>query len=304
MLNKIIEFISKHLVLRKVSIADNFKEIKNSRLGRITAIDGGCTTLIDGGTWLLSKIRVSHLTYEAKKISEEKEDYYFTVINNEEGYLQDLTPNQELSNKWEGLVKDITEIPKLVMKTLEFRKAVELASKAGKDEVILLDSLIAHETKDQEEALKQLESTAKCFVIGFAKTCRVGINGKSIIGLLLSERPDSRWYYSPVGKDDCSFIVKLHAKSGHAYLINVFSKDKQRVEQALEVLAGYAQDPELLGYPYPLLRVDKVARIGEYEHKQEKSRLRLLSKKKELRFLDLDERATDTHARLDERAYR
>ena len=69
------------------------------------------------------------------------------------------------------------------------------------------------------------------------------------------------------------------------------------------VLAYFSRDPEIVGYPYPLIKVDKIARVKEDEKKMENNKIKLMAKKEGL-ILDYDENAAIMHSLLDKRMYR
>jgi len=59
-----------------------------------------------------------------------------------------------------------------------------------------------------------------------------------------------------------------------------------------------------LGYPYPLLSIDKIARIRDNEKDLTKHKVKALAKKLGKDFIEDDEKSTIMHDLLDERAYR
>jgi hypothetical protein len=87
-------------------------------------------------------------------------------------------------------------------------------------------------------------------------------------------------------------------------MINLFKHSINDLERIMPLLAYYANDAELLGYPYPLLKADKLARINEYDRRRELTKFKVLLKKNNLESIEKDERSTDMHSRLDKRMYR
>ncbi len=279
------------------------KPIISEQEGIIRAVDGGSTIIIDGGTWLLSKIRVASVEYKNDKriISNcYKKDYYYSIIKNTD-YKHKLTSDYECrqySNKL-GINK-IIEAPAVMMKTLEYEHALRIINEMSEDSLLILDGLLTSDTPDQQSLLKELENKSrknKINVIGLAKTFRQSINGQNMIGLLLRNNK-GKWFYNQGNY----WFVKLHEKSKHAYAFNQFSHTNTK--RVIELLTHYSKDPTLLGYPYPLLRVDADARISSYEKKSEVNKARIISKKKGFDFVATDESSSDMHSLMDTGRYR
>ncbi len=303
-----VEFIKHNLYSKKEEVEDNFKLISNQRPCKIIAVDGGSSIINDGGSWLIAKIKTASTYYDGDKRIPKKElvnNYYMSLINNSGRHIQRFSPEISLSTNYSG-IRELSEAPSVAMKAIELFHAAGRINDLGRDSLLLVDGLLKAESIDQEKALKELEekSCSKgVHVIGLAKTCRFGLKGRSVIGSLLRAKPDDKWFYHPVSGEEV-FIIKLHEKSKYAYMLDLFPHSMNSIDLLMPSLCFYARDPELLGYPYPLLRADKIARVGEHEKKQEESRLRILSKMEGYSFLETDKRATDMHARMDKRAYR
>lgn len=303
-----LKFLKDRIFSNKVELKNNFKTISHSSNGCFTSVDGGSCVIADGGSWLISKIRIAVVHYDNLKrvvSSESRKDYYFTLIKKDKGfdsYIEGL-PNARVGFN-EKEVKELLDVPAVIMRTLELMQAIEVVKSLPKDSLLVIDGLLASETVDQEKALRVLEAESKVRgvnVIGIAKTFRHAINGKSIIGSLLKENPGNSWVYAPVDGTDC-FIVKLHERARYAYAFNAFKHT--RIDDVLPVLSLYSKDPELTGYPYPLLKVDRDARISSYERKLEMNKLKILTKKEGFDFIEFDERSTSMHSVMDSGKYR
>ena len=122
-------------------------------------------------------------------------------------------------------------------------------------------------------------------VVGIAKTTREGTHGRSFIGLLYSH--PGIWY----AKINDIIFAKFHEKAKHIYLVD-------GNEELFSYIPYYSNDPEILGYPYPLIRVDKIARIQS----DEKRRLNFKIKER-LGNLKDDVLSQDMHSLLDKRMY-
>jgi NurA-like 5'-3' nuclease len=110
--------------------------------------------------------------------------------------------------------------------------------------------------------------------------------------------PNEKWVYS----DSDLTIVKFHEKSGFCYRLEAPKKDN--LIKTIGVISYYSKDPEILGYPYPLLKADKVARVKDFEKEMENAKVKMLAKSLGKNFIETDEKSTIMHSLLDKRAYR
>ena len=60
----------------------------------------------------------------------------------------------------------------------------------------------------------------------------------------------------------------------------------------------------MIGYPYLLLKADKVARLRDNERDSENQRMKMSARSMGINFIEFDESSTIMHDLLDERAYR
>ncbi|MBD3312283.1 hypothetical protein GF352_02385 [archaeon] len=300
---KALEFLKNKLYSNNKKIADNFHELNESEPGYVSAIDGGSCIIADGGCWVLAKIKTASVHYDKGERlpgKEKDEEVYYTVIKDKNEYSHSInTLKPEFNN-----VRELTEAPAVTMKTLELRHALKVMKSMPQGSLLLIDGLLKSDNEGQEALLERIKKESEkkgVTVMGLAKTFRHAVNGRSVIGSLIKERPSGKWYYEPVEDSDC-LVVKLHAKSGYAYAVSSFSHSEAK--KALPLLAYYSTDPALIGYPYPLLKVDRDARVSSHEKHLEKNRLRIICKKNKLDFIEYDEKSTDMHSLIDKQKYR
>ena len=272
-MDRVIEFIKENAKGIKVN-AKFFNIEKKIPEQKITAIDGGSSIIVDGGRWAIGLVRIGKVSYlKDKKIEEKKEDYWVGIVENkiivERNGKEIKTPIkiQNVKNPFENAIGNIR-------KYLEWKNAIE-------ENIVLLDSRLKPIEKWEIELLKKMKN-----VVGISKTTREGINGRSFIGILYSH--PGTWY-SKI--EDLTF-AKFHEKARHIYLVD-------GKEELFPYICYYSNDPEILGYPYPLIRVDKIARIQS----DEKRRLNFKIKQKLGKLKD-DILSQDMHSLLDERMYR
>jgi hypothetical protein len=267
----------------------------------IICIDGGCATIADGGSWTIAKIKIGIIEYSgAKKIRQESEEYYLIAVARERYEMLALQKGKIIELKLSGIdsVK-IEELAGKVMKYFEWGACL----KQKNDCLIVMDSALNAETEFEKEIVKKLlDSKAK--IIGFCKTSRMRtLNGRSLLGLINSISPkNAEWFYYPIFKDEkiiSAFAAKLSKNSKFAYKIEI--PNYLDYNEIFKTLAFFAKDSEISGYPYPLFKADKIARINSFERKKE-----LFIIERELQKSDLyfDSLSNSFHSNLDEKMYK
>lgn len=282
----------------------NFREIKGD-ISRIFSIDGGNALIGDGGTWTISKVKTAIVGYEnGKRIMDKIVFNQFLLIrkNGEIVLNEDIKlPYIETKNiKFE-------DTPSEVRKILEYMTAMNVIDELKSGDVLLLDCLLKPDHEFQESVIKELIQKANnkgILLLGIAKTSRLSTrSGRSLIGLLSETGIKSfPWFYYPISDDKTQYkdmIVKFHPKSKYCYRCHLIGD-----ETALSTAVVYSNDAELIGYPYPLLRADKIARITTYEKEADRRNLSLTAKKMGLDKIEYDISSQDMHVRLDKRMYR
>lgn len=298
----VLRFLMDNIYSKRVRLDDNFEELSVSVGGVVTAVDGGSCVISDGGSWIVSKIKVASVMYDAGKRVQEscsKRDFYYSIVKKGSNYVHSLPDVKPFFN-----VRELGEVPAIIMRLMEFRTALDLVGSLPRGSILLIDGLLEAETPEQEAVIRELEFKSKSFginVLGVAKTFRHAIEGQSVIGALIRDKPDKKWCYKPVKGSDY-FVVKLHERARYAYAISAFKHTDMSV--VLPVLVFYSRDPGLIGYPYPLLRVDADARISGHEKRLEENKLRINCKKEKMDFVEYDTRSTSMHSIMDSQKYR
>lgn len=267
----------------------------------VYAIDGGNGVIIDGGNWLVSKIKIGLLCYNKKEcVKREVYQHYLGVAVCGKKLNLRLDPKNEQIEQKNIPSKKIEEVSNICMKLLEWQKVDQLA-KDLQNQLILTDGLPPKKHKNTNVT-----------TISICKSSRLGTNnGRSLIGyvgeLSLKLMPDKKWFYYPVFDDEenTTVIAKFHEKSNFCYRVQISGKPNfSQIKKLIGTVAYFSSDPELLGYPYPLLKADKIARLRDDEKDSENYKLRLLAEQKGIKFIQFDQLSTIMHSLLDERAYR
>jgi hypothetical protein len=284
----------------------NFNLIKSPEVRTVHAIDGGNTIIVDGGAWLIAKIKTAVISYnKTRKVSQEEKTYYTSIINKED---YEITINDEKGSEVKinlpGFKNiEIDEVPNKIMKILEWKACQELCKKQP-GLFVLMDSSLEPDNKVEEEIIGEVSKTENV-VVGFCKTSRMRtISGRSLLGFIntISDKGTS-WYYHPLYEDEekiNTFIIKLNNNSKFCHKVQLFKKEKN-INQVFKVLYYFASDSETLGYPYPLVKADKTARITHFDKQMEKNKFERELKKTELIN---DSLSQSYHSELDKRMYR
>ena len=271
----------------------------------IVAVDGGCSVIVDGGTWNISKIKIASVSYKSdEKLTETVDEYTVAATLKKKKVRLKIMPPINLNFQLSSA--DIEEIPNLVRSILEWKKIKEIAESSSSGTVILRDGAFGSNEAYEKTLISDVFKTCEKHgveLIGICKTCRISTDsGRPIVGVVNevgSEKlPNEKWVYS----DSDLKIVKFHEKSGFCFRLEAPKKDN--LIKTIGVISYYSKDPEILGYPYPLLKADKVARVKAFEKEMENTKVKMLAKSLGKNFIETDEKSTIMHSLLDRRAYR
>jgi hypothetical protein len=263
---------------------DNLKRIEDyvvdsgNTLKKVLFIDGGNSSIIETGSYLVSYVKIAGIIYEQQKVVSKHIFNFFVYVDNQDSENVRVYSNAEipfLNSLYTLNVKrgDLN----LVEKVNEFRKQAEF--KLGnylseKAEVIVFDG----------EGTEIKTKTS----LGISKSCSLLTrNKKGVIDSLneLHTKLDM-WRF---GNDRLSF-VKLNQNSHHIFRLDTYSGN---IDAIVSLLSFYSTDPVFLGYPYGLIKADQEARVSN----EEKSILRVMFNS--MINLEKTEVSTNAHSKLD-----
>jgi hypothetical protein len=280
---------------------NNFTIINEKNSCNIVCIDGGCATIADGGSWIIAKIKVGIVEYAGlKKIKQESKEYYLIIVAKDCYELLVYQNNKSYELKLKGIDSiKIEELASKIMKYFEWSACLELKN----DCLILMDSALNAETDFEKELVKKaLDNKLK--IVGFCKTSRMRtLSGRSLLGLINSISPNnSEWFYHPIFEDEKlikTFAAKLGKTSKFCYKVELPMYLDHSI--IFKSLSFFSKDSEMPGYPYPLFKADKIARINSFELKKD-----LFTIEKELKKSDLffDSLSNSFHSKMDEKMYK
>lgn len=278
-----------------------FTVINSKKSDNIICIDGGCATIADGGSWIIAKIKVGIVEYSGlKKIRQESEEFYLIIVSKEKYELMIYQKGKISELKLSGIESiKIEELPSKVMKYFEWNACLRQKT----DSLIVMDSGLNAENEFEKEMVKKALDEKLKF-IGFCKTSRMRtLSGRSLLGLINSMSPNNcEWFYHPIFEGEKmikNFATRLGKTSKFAYKIEIPSYLNH--SEIFEILAFFSKDSEMPGYPYPLYKADKVARINSFEKKKDLFIIERELKKTDLYF---DALSNSFHSKMDEKMYK
>ncbi len=164
-----------------------------------------------------------------------------------------------------------------------------IENELDKGDIFIRDGSLQTGYKDEVLLVRDLYSIAqekKVYITGLSKSCRlITNNGDSLISLIdmiASEKyPEERWYYHPIYKmtkaDNLAdvYFVKLHKEARSPFRFDIFLDQSNVLSQQEKeiIIANLARNSNALsfpGYPYGLIKVDQLSRVGVREIEPQK----------------------------------
>jgi len=159
-------------------------------------------------------------------------------------------------------------------------------------DIFVRDGSLQTGYKDEVLLVRDLHSLAQdknVYITGLSKSCRlITKNGDSLISLInmIAEKkyPKEKWYYHPIYKMTKAnnladvYFIKLHKEARSPFRFDIFldqSNNLSQKEKDIIVgnLAMNSNELSFPGYPYGLIKVDQLSRIGVREIEPQKIQL-------------------------------
>lgn len=233
---------------------------------------------------------------------------YEVFVYPRKSFLLPTTP-QSFPAMHRGTQIPIGAIGNKVRVILEALECKRLCNELDAGDVIVRDGLV-HSIDEREQLAfdraAELARAHKVSLVGFAKTSNLYTDtGDDALRCVsrLAERIDLPWFYHPLAKratldiTDTS-IIKLHAKSRHVFRLDLLLHGGRSLAQIAAMLVTQSCDAAFLGYPYPLVFADRLARVSNQETQALRCKL-LAACKTQGKILDLDLTSLDAHLILD-----
>ncbi|MBR9702946.1 DNA double-strand break repair nuclease NurA [Candidatus Woesearchaeota archaeon] len=161
----------------------------------------------------------------------------------------------------------------------------DLLKEVDSDALVVWDGSFTAQTVPEAQALQEI----KCPALGLSKTTTCTADLKAFF----SAKPDGCWKVT-VNKEPKKVFAHLHKKAMHLFRFDVLGNADERIEE----LVPWSKDPIFLGYPYPLVLVDQLARVGNEERNAIRTRFQAAAGKAWSEIAE-DETAINAHEILD-----
>ncbi|MFH1181704.1 MAG: DNA double-strand break repair nuclease NurA [Candidatus Woesearchaeota archaeon] len=271
-----------------------FRAVKAAS-GDAVFVDGGNAELVESPTDSLQFIRTAAVKFSGKKrLWMMKSEFYAKTTTAISG--NDAVYSTRIENAKGGLVSEIkmsavaiseggrmqaSKMGNIARRVLELKMAADAAEKE-KNAVIVLDGTLEAVFEGEDRHLQQLYDAAEKngnIVVAVAKTNTVlATDGRLFAETLEKNQPAGAWRYGNVAevtsdrhRAELEF-VKLHEKSRHIFRLEVYKKQANEAEKAVNMLAMTANDVTFPGYPYGLIIADRIARVSESDAEYLKAR--------------------------------
>lgn len=254
-----------------------YDELATPTRDSLTAIDGGSAILLHTTNACVLFVRIISATMQKR-------------IRKTEGYVLAAFKNESIHTTFyplEGEKQPLFVMPhdqeplstaaNLGRKILEWRAIDEV------DGLVVWDGSLTPTNDIEKKNLPQKKE-----LLALAKT--TGTLGNWAI---FSNSPRSPWKAHAF---DNKWFVKLHAKARHYFRVD--TRDDALIEQ----LVPWSEDPAFLGYPYPLVFADQLARVSNEEAAVLTVRLQVTAGK-DWERVSQGRSATDAHEILDSLQY-
>ena len=156
-------------------------------------------------------------------------------------------------------------------------------------DIFVRDGSLQTGYKDEILLVRDLHSSAQeknVYITGLSKSCRlITKNGDSLISLIdmiaNKKYPKEKWYYHPIYKmtkaDNLAdvYFVKLHKHARSPFRFDIFLDQSNNLSQKekeviISNLAMNSNELSFPGYPYGLIKVDQLSRVGVREIEPQK----------------------------------
>jgi len=173
----------------------------------------------------------------------------------------------------------------VAMRFAEWTYATKLIEyELDKGDIFIRDGSLQTGYKDEILLVRELHSMAEeksVYITGLSKTCRLitksGDSLISLVDMMASKKyPEVIWYYHPIYRmtkaDNLAdvYFVKLHKFARSPFRFDIYldqseNLDQQEKEVIISNLAINSTDLSFPGYPYGLIKVDQLSRVGARE---------------------------------------
>jgi len=277
-MNKVLEKIlstktSSELWLEGKKIVPEFSALQTPTRQTITAVDGGSAAILETTAMQVLFVRIVAVQLEPRKISKKEGFIVASVQENAKIQVQFITEEQERT-LFTTQEQELSEVAGIGRKLLEW----ELVDSS--EGVVVWDGSFTTKYDFEEPYVPEGIALAKSSTaIGSWK--------------VFSHSPKAPW----AAKANKLCFIKL---SEQGRVFRAENKSKISNHEAFASLVPWAQDPVFLGYPYPLILADQLARVSNDERSALRIRLKATAGS---RWEEVSQGIQDAHDILDKIQY-
>lgn len=173
----------------------------------------------------------------------------------------------------------------VAMRFAEWSYAMKfIENELDNEDIFIRDGSLQTGYKNEILLVKDLYSVAErknIYITGLSKSCRlITKNGDSLISLIdivgNNKFSEEEWYYHPIYQltkaDNLAdvYFVKLHKYARSPFRFDIYLEQSKKLNQQekeviISNIAINSNDLSFPGYPYGLIKVDQLCRVGERE---------------------------------------
>lgn len=275
---------------------DNFHHLENFVSKKsMVFIDGGSSEIIYSNSLSLYLVRIAYVKYNGFECTKKGTEDFFvhSKYDATRGKLKLVSSVIPLSkNKigtklyfdvddetlCDGLANvKISKLGGVIRRLFELKFARQLIDDLSPGDIIVLDgslqSMVTYE-KTYVDSLLDKAQRNEVLITALSKTSSMLTNSGKSLSVALDEFTSDtdfekqKWFYHPlVDFNDDDYIadlsiVKLHKRAKNYFVLEMNKRQKYvHREKVIGYLSMLSSDPVFFGYPYPLIKVDELARV-------------------------------------------
>lgn len=246
---------------------DEYSLLREKERGAIIAIDGGSAPIVHTPHTCVTFARIIslHMTRDMKKQIKKREGFLVATTQGQETQGQDTLRTKVVFHPLTGGAQELFTLNTEEIKTEESpvlaangigRRLLEwnLLKEIERDcsALVLWDGSFTAHTVPEAQSLREI----KCSALGLSKTTTCTADHKTFF----SAQPEGCWKVM-VKQEPKVVFAHLHGKASHLFRFDVLGDADERIDE----LVSWSKDPVFLGYPYPLVLADQLARVSNEE---------------------------------------
>jgi hypothetical protein len=266
---------------RYASCHDSVHEINRSDFDKVAFIDGGSAVLFDSSSFCIGKIRVvvcyfdderknvANKVFEAYILSSYKDEKtlcaQIDVIEDNIGVdISALEVSVHIDDA-EYVSKNTTLLPNFLVDKV--RRLAELHAAFFAGCFVCVDGSLRYQDPLEQAVISRLKAKGIC---GVCKTNSFLTKDHHVLFL---DKKGYRKLASPKEEHVPDiYLAKLHPSSQYTFIVECFDD----ISSVVTILSLFSDDPRFFGYPYGLIKADRMARISNQERDRERVKVKML----------------------------